>query len=87
MSHFGVRPSYWTALGHDAGAVAKAALSPLPNDTTTDPKAVLQRRAIVQAGLLATRVRLWTSDESTIGEDRVLNRALRLVAWERTKGD
>jgi hypothetical protein len=85
MTHFGVRPSYWTALGHDAGALAKAALGPLPNDTTTDPKAVLQRRAIVQAGLLATRVKLWTSDEQTIGSDRVLGRTLRLVTWERDK--
>jgi hypothetical protein len=85
MDRFGVRPSYWTALGHDAGALAKAALAPLPKETTTEAKAVAQRRAIVQAGLLATRVKLWTSDERTVGEGRVLRRSLRLVTWEKDK--
>lgn len=85
MERFGLRPSYWTALGHDAGALAKAALNPLPKDTTTDPKAVVQRRAIVQAGLLATHVRLWTSDERSVGSSRVIARNLRLVTWEREK--
>jgi hypothetical protein len=85
MERFGVRPSYWTALGHDAGVLAKGALAPLPKDTTTDARAVLQRRALVQTGLLATRVRLWTSDERGIGEGRVLARSLRLVTWTRDK--
>lgn len=85
MERFGVRPSYWTALGHDAGALAKASLAPLPNDTTTDMKAVVQRRAMVQAGLLATRARLWTSDERGVNESRILARSLRLVTWERGK--
>lgn len=85
MERFGNRPSYWTALGHDAGALAKAALAPLPKDTTTDATAVVQRRAIVQSGLLATRVRLWTSDEKGIDSTRVLPRSLRLVTWEREK--
>lgn len=83
MERFGVRPSYWTALGHDAGVFAKAALAPLPKDTTTDPNAVSHRRAIAQAGLLATRVRLWTSDESGVGADRAIVRRLRLVTWEK----
>jgi hypothetical protein len=85
MERFGVRPSYWTALGHDAGVLAKAALAPLPTDTTTDARAVVQRRAVVQAGLIATRVRLWTSDERGVGEGRVLTRSLRLVTWDRDK--
>ncbi len=85
MERFGVRPSYWTALGHDAGVLAKAALAPLPKDTTTEPKIVLERRATVQAGLLATRVRLWTTDERGVDDGRVLPRSLRLVTWERGK--
>lgn len=85
MDRFGVRPSYWTALGHDAGVLAKGALAPLPGDTTTDPNAVVQRRAIVQAGLVATRARLWTSDERGIGADRVLTRKLQLVTWTSGK--
>lgn len=85
MERFGVRPSYWTALGHDAGVLAKAALAPLPKDTTTDPKAVVERRGVVQAGLLATRVRLWTTDERGVSDSRVLARSLRLVTWQRDK--
>ena len=85
MERFGVRPSYWTALGHDAGVLAKAALASLPRDTTTDAKAVVERRGVVQAGLLATRVRLWTTDEQGVGDSRVLARSLRLVTWERDK--
>ncbi|HVJ89126.1 MAG TPA: hypothetical protein VM580_04930, partial [Labilithrix sp.] len=85
MERFGVRPSYWAALGHDAGVLAKGVLARLPKDTTTDAKEVVERRGIVQAGLLATRVRFWTSDEHGIGGDRVLARSLRLVAWEKGK--
>jgi hypothetical protein len=81
IDRFGVRPSYWTALGRDAGALARAALAPLPTDTTSDPKGVTQRRAIVQAGLLGARVPLWTTDDKGIGADRVLPRALRLATW------
>lgn len=82
MERFGARPTYWTALGRDAGVLAGAALAPLPADATTDPKGVPQRRAIVQAGLKAARLRLWTTDDKGIGADRVLPRALRLVSWK-----
>lgn len=85
MERLGARPSYWTALGHDAGVLAKASVAPLPKDTTTDPNAVLQRRAIAESGLLATRVRLWTSDQRGIGTNRILERSLHLVTWERDK--
>ena len=82
IDRFGVRPSYWTALGRDAGALAGAALAPLPADTTSDPKAITQRRAIVQAGLFGARLRLWTTDDKGIGPDRTLPRALRLATWK-----
>jgi hypothetical protein len=82
MERFGARPTYWTALGRDAGAIAGAALVPMPTDSTSDPKAVTQRRAIVKAGLSSVRLRLWTSDDKGIGADRVLPRALRLATWK-----
>ena len=82
IDRFGVRPSYWTALGRDAGALAGAALAPLPADATSEPRAVAQRRAIVQAGLLGARLRLWTTDDKGIGADRTLPRALRLATWK-----
>ena len=82
MERFGARPTYWTALGRDAGALAGAALAPLPADATSDPKGVTQRRAIVQAGLRAVRIRLWTTDDKGMGADRVLPRDLRLATWK-----
>ncbi len=85
MGRFGVRPSYWTALGHDAGVLAKGALASLGRDATTDPKIVTQRREVVQAGLLATRATLWTSDMQNLGQNRVLARTLRIVTTEGTK--
>lgn len=81
MQRFGVRPSYWTALGRDGGVIARAAVAPLPDDVTSDPRGVSQRRAIVQNGILAARARLWTTDERGLGNDRVLPRALRLATW------
>jgi hypothetical protein len=85
MESLGVRPSWWTALGHDAGALAKAALAPLPSDTTVDKAAIAKRRALVESGLLATRIHLWTTEEQGISAARVLDRSLRLVTWQRGK--
>jgi hypothetical protein len=82
MERFGVRPSYWTALGRDAGALAGAALAPLPPDATSDPKAVTQRRAIVHSGIFGARIRLWTTDDKGLAADRTLPRALRLATWK-----
>lgn len=85
MERFGVRPSYWTALGRDGGALARAAMGPLPVDSTSDPRIVAQRRGIVVTGLTGVRVRMWTSDDHGVGRDRVLPRALRVVTWQRDK--
>jgi hypothetical protein len=85
MESFGVRPSWWTALGHDAGALAQGALAKLPPDTTVEASAIAQRRALVEAGLAATRVKLWTTDEQRIASSRILERNLRLVTWQREK--
>jgi hypothetical protein len=85
MEHFGARPSYWTALGRDAAVLGRHATAPLPTDTTTDPKAIAQRRAIVQAGLLTAREPLWTSDARGFASDRVLPRALRLLTWRKER--
>lgn len=79
VDRFGVRPSYWTALGRDAAALAKGALAALPKDTTSDKKLVRERRAKVEAGLLATRVRLWTTEATGLGDGRVLPRTLKVV--------
>jgi hypothetical protein len=85
MERLGARPSYWTALGHDAGALAKAALGELPLDTTTDRADVEHRRAIAQSKIMSAKASLWTTEEEGIGENRFLGRTLRVVSWGRTR--
>ncbi|MBX3230528.1 MAG: hypothetical protein KIT84_02655 [Labilithrix sp.] len=85
MESLGVRPSWWSALGHDAGVLAKAALQSVPTSSTVDPEVITQRRALVQTGLLATRVALWTSEEQQLKSTRILDRTLSLVTWQRDK--
>lgn len=81
VDRFGARPSYWTALGRDGGALARVAMAPLPPNGTTDDKQVAERRALAARGLLEARVRLWTTDADGLAPDRILARALRVVTW------
>ena len=37
---------------------------------------------MVQAGLQGAQLRFWTTDDKSIGSDRVLPRALRLATWK-----
>jgi hypothetical protein len=79
MMQFGARPSYWAAIGRDAGALARRAVTPLPLDTASDEAGVLQRRAIVEAGVLAARVRFWSSEMNRVEANRYFGRKLRVV--------
>lgn len=53
---------WWTALGRDASAFARAAIRNLPTDEVNDPSAVTARRTSARDALVAARVRLWTSE-------------------------
>lgn len=75
---FGSRPTYWSALGRDAGVLAKRATQPLPLDAATKEDAILHRRSIVEASLLAARQKFWSSEQETIGASRRLDRTLSL---------
>jgi hypothetical protein len=79
MSQFGARPSVWTALGRDGGALARAAVSVLPMDTTSDPIAIGQRRSLVQSRIATTKTRLWTSEGDGFASAHALKRTLRVV--------
>lgn len=82
MRSFGLNPSYWASLGRDAGALAIRALSPLPLDSATDERAIYQRRAVVEGGLMAAQMKYWTSSSTSIGADRRLTRTLKIVEWK-----
>jgi hypothetical protein len=72
-------PTYWAALGHDAGALAEKALAPLPDDEATTDTWIFQRRATVEAGLVHAKVRFWTSEANSLSDKRQLERKLSLV--------
>lgn len=79
LAAFGAPPTYWSALGRDAGVFARAAVAPLPPDAATEDAAIFQRRAIVDAGLMAGRMPLWSTEQTGFDQDRTLNRALHIV--------
>jgi hypothetical protein len=83
VSAFGVRPTWWAALGRDAAAIAKRAVSPLPAEGAADQREVTQRRSIVVGGLLATRMKLWTTEAQGFGQDRSIARTIKVVEWPK----
>jgi hypothetical protein len=78
-------PSYWTALGRDAGTLAAAALAPLPDDVTENDAMIFQRRATVEAGLVHAEVAFWTSNHRKLDASRRLPRELELVRTQIKK--
>lgn len=85
VTTFAVRPTWWAALGRDAGVLARRAVSPLPTEGATDAREVTQRRSIVVGGLMATRTRLWTTDAEGFGQNRAIPRAFSVVEWPRLR--
>ncbi len=79
QAQFGTRPSFWTALGHDAAVLARAAMQSLPDDATDSATEVTKRREIARSGLESAKVLLWTSEASGFAAGHVLARALRVV--------
>jgi hypothetical protein len=62
VQRLGGRSSFWAALGRDAGALARRALSTLPEDTVTAEPDIAKRRREARDALAAARVKLWTTD-------------------------
>lgn len=76
---FGQTPKWWSALGRDAGILARQAVSALPANTTANPEAVAQRHAIVAAALLRAKAPLWSTEAPGFEGTHVLARTLRAV--------
>jgi hypothetical protein len=56
--------SWWTALGRDAGTLARVAVRQLPSDTVTATAAVAQRRVLARDAMAAARAPLWSTEAS-----------------------
>lgn len=71
-------PSWWAALGRDAGVLAWAAVQALPARGTEDPAEVRSRRAAAAARLASAEAPLWTTEARGFGGARVLPRTVRV---------
>jgi hypothetical protein len=78
LERFG-RLSWLSALGRDAGTLARVALLGLPADTVTAPRATSERRARARDLLAAARASLWTTEKDSWAPDHEMPRTLRVV--------
>jgi hypothetical protein len=74
----GGRPNWWTALGRDAGMLARRALATAPMDSVTSASEVSQRRKAARDALAASRDRLWTTDAPGFDATHVLPRQIHI---------
>jgi hypothetical protein len=67
---------WWTALGHDAATLGRAAVRQLPAGSTSDPHVVSERRAQARDLLASARARLWTTEVNGWGGGRTMKRTV-----------
>lgn len=70
----GAPPSFWLALGHDAGLLVKDAILGLPPDAGDKSIAVAVRQRIVADAIANAEVKLWTTSAAGFAGGRVLQR-------------
>ena len=79
FAHEETRPSWWTALGRDAGILARRAVASLPLDATTDAFEIAKRRAATKTAIGTLNVHLWTADTEGMRGAHSLVRNLQAV--------
>lgn len=71
-------PTYWAAMGHDAGRLAEVAAKALPTDAATSETEVRRRRVRARDALAFAQVPLWTTEARGFGDSHALARTLRV---------
>jgi hypothetical protein len=73
-------PTWWTALGHDAGMLAKQAVLSLPADADVDDAQASQRRknAAIKA-VAEARAQMWTTDAQGFAGKRAIARSIKVL--------
>ncbi|WP_437278032.1 hypothetical protein WME90_43555 [Sorangium sp. So ce375] len=69
-------PSFWAALGRDAGVLAWAGVQRLPKTGTEDPAEVKARRLAAASAMSSAKAELWTTSTAGFGGQRVLPRVI-----------
>jgi hypothetical protein len=72
-----VEPSWWVALGHDAGLLVKAAVAELPQQDADDAAAHAQRKELVARAVARAQVDLWTTEARGFAGGRVIPRTIK----------
>ncbi|WP_437633866.1 hypothetical protein [Sorangium sp. So ce854] len=78
-------PSFWAALGRDAGVLAWAGVQRLPKTGTEDPAEVKARRLAAASAVSSANVALWTTSASGFGGRRVLPREVGYREIDRAR--
>ncbi len=80
LAALGSVPNWRSALGRDAGVLARAALRELPLDTAKTADEVSRRRASVERALPQVKAALWSTDAPGLdAKTRTLPRVVRVV--------
>jgi hypothetical protein len=75
----GQAPSWFATMGHDAAALARAALRTLPADSTDDAEEIAKRQQRAEASLLRVEVDLWSTSARGFSGNAVMEREIRVV--------
>ncbi len=78
-------PSFWAALGRDAGVLAWAGVQRLPKTGTEDPAEVKARRLAATSAVSRATAELWTTTATGFGGKRVLPRGVAYREIERAR--
>ncbi|XXX76242.1 hypothetical protein WMF30_52190 [Sorangium sp. So ce134] len=78
-------PSFWAALGRDAGVLAWAGVQRLPKTGTEDPAEVKARRLAAASAMSSATAELWTTSAAGFGGKRVLPRVVGYREIEKAR--
>jgi hypothetical protein len=76
--------TWWTALGQDAGTLARVAIRALPTDTIAETQTVTARRARARDALEAARAPLWSTEATGWGPSHVMPRTVCAIEAQAT---
>jgi hypothetical protein len=85
VAQSGHAPSWYTALGHDAAALARAVLASFPLDRVDDARAVAALHQRAREKLADAEAPLWSTERRGFGGARALPRVLSTVTWKKGK--
>lgn len=76
-------PSWWVALGHDAGLLVKDAVLGLPSEDDTADAAVAVRKRLVTDSIAKTEGSLWTTSSKGFDGARTMKRSIGVIDRKR----